>query len=194
MKIVDVVPHVLSTPLEESFSFSQGWVDRRSAMIVEVTTDEGVTGWGESLCHGLQPPEVAAGENLFGKIGYRRWISEGALDILQPDLCSSGGFTECKKIAAVAQAWNTAVVPHVWGSGIGLAASLQLIATLPPTPLSLHPEEPMLEYDRSSHPFRADLIGGAISTVDGKVPVPHGPGIGVEVDRTVLERYGKPFR
>jgi hypothetical protein len=32
---------------------------------------------------------VAAGENLFGKIGYRRWISDGALDILQPDLCKS---------------------------------------------------------------------------------------------------------
>ena len=44
------------------------------------------------------------------------------------------------------------------------------------------------------HPFREDLIGGVISTVDGKVPVPHAPGIGVEVDRTVLERYGKPFR
>ena len=137
---------------------------------------------------------VAAGENLFGKIGYRRWVSEAALDILQPDLCSSGGFTECKKIAAMAQAWNTAVVPHVWGSGIGLAASLQFIATLPPSPLSLNPEEPMLEYDRSSHPFREDLIGGAVSTVNGKVPVPQEPGIGVEVDREVLERYGRPFR
>jgi D-galactarolactone cycloisomerase len=142
----------------------------------------------------LSATYVAAGENLFGKIGYRRWVSEGALDILQPDLCSSGGFTECKKIAALAQAWNTEVVPHVWGSGIGLAASLQLIATLPPTPLSLNPEEPMLEYDTSSHPFRVDLIGGAISTVNGKVPVPRGPGIGVEVDRGVLERYGNPFR
>src|SRR5215218_6319071 len=89
---------------------------------------------------------------------------------------------------------NTAMVPHVWGSGIGLAASLQLIATLPPAPLSLHAEEPIVEYDRSSHPFREDLIGGAICTVEGKVPVPHGPGIGVEVDRAVLEHYGKPFR
>ena len=86
----------------------------------------------------------------------------------------------------MAQAWNTAVVPHVWGSGIGLAASLQLIATLPPTPLSLQPEEPSYEYDRSSHPFREDLIGGMISAVDGKVAVPQGSGIGVEVDRAVL--------
>jgi D-galactarolactone cycloisomerase len=113
---------------------------------------------------------------------------------LQPDLCSSGGFTECKKIAALAQAWNTAVVPHVWGTGVGLAASLQFIATLPPNPLSLNPEEPMLEYDRSSHPFREDLIGGAIRMKDGRVPVPQGPGIGVEVDRDVLERYDRPAR
>lgn len=60
MKIVDIIPYVLSTPLEEPFAFSQGWVDKRSAMVVEIKTDEGVTGWGESLCHGLQPPEVAA--------------------------------------------------------------------------------------------------------------------------------------
>jgi D-galactarolactone cycloisomerase len=124
-------------------------------------------------------------------MGFRRWVSEGALDILQPDLCSSGGFTECKKIAAIAQAWNTTVVPHVWGTGIGLAASLQFIATLPPTPLSMNPEEPMLEYDTSSHPFRQDLIGGAIHMSDGKVRVPQNPGIGVEVDRDVLERYGR---
>src|SRR3712207_7094089 len=60
MKIVDVVPYVLSTPLEEPFAFSQGRVGRRSAMVVEVKTDEGFSGWGESLCHGLQPPEIAA--------------------------------------------------------------------------------------------------------------------------------------
>ena len=59
MIITDVRTHVLSTPLDEPFAFSMGWVHRRSTMIVEVTTDEGVTGWGESLCHGLQPPEIA---------------------------------------------------------------------------------------------------------------------------------------
>jgi D-galactarolactone cycloisomerase len=105
-----------------------------------------------------------------------------------------GGFTECKKIAALAQAWNTAVVPHVWDTGVGLAASFQFIATLPPNPLSLNPEEPMLEYDRSSHPFREDLIGSAIRIKDGRVPVPQIPGIGVEVDRDVLERYDRPAR
>jgi D-galactarolactone cycloisomerase len=52
----------------------------------------------------------------------------------------------------------------------------------------------MLEYDRSSHPFREDLIGSAIRIKDGRVPVPQIPGIGVEVDRDVLERYDRPAR
>ncbi len=59
MKVVDIVAHVLSSPVEP-FAFSQGWVEGRNAMVVELLTDEGVTGWGESLCHGLQPPEIAA--------------------------------------------------------------------------------------------------------------------------------------
>lgn len=60
MKIADVRAHVLRSPLAQPFAFSQGWVASRGATIVEVTTDEGVTGWGEALCQGLQPPEIAA--------------------------------------------------------------------------------------------------------------------------------------
>ena len=62
MKITELKTHVLSTPLEEPFSFSMGWVTQRSTMLVEVLTDEGIVGWGESLCHSLQPPHIAAGE------------------------------------------------------------------------------------------------------------------------------------
>ncbi len=378
MRILDLKTHVLSTPLDEPFAFAMGWVHRRSALIVELITDDGVIGWGEALCHGLQPPEIAAaivqtalkpvvvgedpfdvevlwermynrtrpfgqkgavpnaisavdiaiwdclgralgkpvhkllggawrtavqpyatgfyrrpgvaypedaiaearrhldagftamklkigfgveediayvhavreaigpgpklmvdanhaynvgsarrllraleparihwfeepispedidgykelknlsdiylaaGENEFTKFGFREWISRRAVDILQPDLCSAGGFTECRKIAALAQAWHLPIVPHVWGSGIALAASLQFLATLAPAPLALHPIEPMLEYDQSAHPFRQDLIFGAIAMHDGMVQIPDGPGLGVEVDREVLARY-----
>ena len=59
MKIVDVKTYVLTTPLEEPFAFSMGWVRTRGTMVVEVVTDTGVSGWGESLCHGLQPPAIA---------------------------------------------------------------------------------------------------------------------------------------
>jgi D-galactarolactone cycloisomerase len=60
MKITQVRAHVLRSALEQPFAFSQGWVSSRGATLVEVHTDEGITGWGEALCQGLQPPEIAA--------------------------------------------------------------------------------------------------------------------------------------
>ncbi len=144
---------------------------------------------GYAAIRNLTASYIAAGENLFGKQAYKTWFAAGALDIYQPDLCSSGGFTELKKVAAIAQAYNTMVIPHVWGSGVGLAASLQFIASLPSAPLSLTPVEPMLEYDQSSHPFRLDLIIDGVIFRDGYVQVPTTPGIGVEINRKVLEKY-----
>jgi L-alanine-DL-glutamate epimerase-like enolase superfamily enzyme len=64
MKITQVRAHVLRSALEQPFAFSQGWVSSRGATLVEVQTDEGVTGWGEALCQGLQPPEIAALQNI----------------------------------------------------------------------------------------------------------------------------------
>ena len=62
MKIAAVRAHCLASDLETPFAFSQGWVKRRGACIVEVQTDAGITGWGEALCQGLQP--LAASVNM----------------------------------------------------------------------------------------------------------------------------------
>ena len=136
---------------------------------------------------------IAAGEEMFGKYHINQWLRRGALDIYQPDLCSAGGFTECKKMAAIAQAYNTAVLPHAWGSGVSLAASLQFIASLPPAPVCDTPIEMMLEFDQSSHPFRLDLINNGITVKDGYIYVPEGPGLGVELNRDILEKYKVDF-
>ncbi|MBZ9558620.1 MULTISPECIES: mandelate racemase/muconate lactonizing enzyme family protein [unclassified Modicisalibacter] len=139
---------------------------------------------------GLSRTYIAAGENEYSKIGFRDLISDGALDVVQPDLGAAGGITECCKISALAQAWHVPLIPHVWGTGIGLAAAVQFIASLPPQPLSLTPDEPMLEYDQSAHPFRQALIGGEFAlNKRGCVAVPDSPGLGIEVDTEVIERY-----
>lgn len=144
---------------------------------------------GYQAIRNLTSSYIAAGEEIFGKIMINQWLSAGALDIYQPDLCSAGGFTECKKMAAIAQAHNTAIMPHAWGSGVGLAAALQFISSLPAAPMSACPSEPYLECDRSAHPFRADLINDGVKMEDGYIYVPDKPGLGVEINRTILEKY-----
>ncbi|GAM58357.1 gluconate dehydratase [Vibrio ishigakensis] len=153
----------------------------------ELLSPENLKGYKSLKSHST--PLIAAGEQVFGKMGFQPWLAERALDVIQPDLCSSGGITECKKIAALAQANHTQMIPHVWGSGVGIAASIQFIASLPSTPLSLNPTEPLLEFDQSSHPFRTDLIFDGIEMKNGKVQVPTKPGIGVEVNEEVIEKY-----
>ena len=80
--------------------------------------------------------------------------------------------------------------PHVWGTGIAVAAALQLLAVVADwTPPSLAPVEPMLEFDRTEHPVRSALLTTPIAPVNGYVPLPSGPGLGIEVDREALVRF-----
>lgn len=136
-----------------------------------------------------QPIPVAGGECEFTRWGFREVFQRRAMDIVQPDTCAAGGLSECKKIADMAAAFGVRYLPHVWGTGIGLAASLQLIAALPDVPPRHTPRAPILEFDRSEHPFRQAVLKTPIEHAGGRVAIPTGPGLGVEVDRESIARY-----
>jgi D-galactarolactone cycloisomerase len=132
---------------------------------------------------------IAGGEAEFTRWGFRSILVDRVIDILQPDVCAAGGLSECKKIADMANAFGVRVNPHVWGSGVALAASLQLIATLPDNPPGLHPIPPLLELDQSEHPIRMAVLREPIRYQAGWVEVPPGPGLGIEIDRTALAKF-----
>jgi D-galactarolactone cycloisomerase len=133
---------------------------------------------------------IASGECEFTRYGMRDIFARNAVDILQPDTCSAGGISECKKIADMAMVYGMRCVPHVWGSGVAMAASLQLLAVVPAfTPPSLSPIEPILEFDRTEHPIRQALLAEPIAHRGGVVTIPTGPGLGIEIDRAALERF-----
>jgi D-galactarolactone cycloisomerase len=136
-----------------------------------------------------QPIPVAGGECEFTRWGFREVLARRAIDILQPDTCAAGGLSECKKIADMATAFGVRYVPHVWGCGVGLAAALQLLAVLPHTPPRHTPLEPMLEFDRSEHPFRQAVLETPLEHEAGSVAIPDGPGLGIEVDRDAIRRF-----
>jgi D-galactarolactone cycloisomerase len=136
-----------------------------------------------------QPIPVAGGECEFTRWGFREVLTRRAIDIIQPDTCAAGGLSECKKIADMATAFGVRYVPHIWGTGIGLAAALQLLAVLPNTPPRHRALEPMLEFDRSAHPFRQAVMTREIEHEGGLVKIPQGPGLGIEINRETIDRY-----
>ena len=136
-----------------------------------------------------QPIPVAGGECDFTRWGFRDILQRRAIDIIQPDTAAAGGLSECKKIADMAASFGIRYLPHVWGTGIGLAAALQLLAVLPDTPPSYTPKAPILEFDRSEHPFRQAILQSPIEHESGVVQIPQGSGLGIEIDRAALEQF-----
>lgn len=132
---------------------------------------------------------VAGGENEFTRWGFREAIQRRAMDIVQPDVCAAGGISECRKIATMAIANGVECVPHAWGSAIGLAATIHFLAALPDQPPSFRPFPPLLEFEQCENPFRDDLATEPIVQVNGIVQVPTGPGLGIDIDRTIIDHY-----
>lgn len=138
------------------------------------------------------PMQIAGGECLRSRFEFCDFFTRRALDVAQPDVSLAGGISEMRAIATMANAFGIVVNPHVWGSPIMIAASLHVAATIPPCPTARQPrpfeQEPVMEFDRTPSDLRDKLCRQAFELVDGYVPVPDGPGLGIEVDEAVLER------
>ncbi len=124
---------------------------------------------------------IAIGENVFTRYEFRDVIRMKAADVLQPDVTRTGGLTEARKICAMASAAHLPCIPHIYGTGVALAANLHLITA---TPNALY-----AEYDTLANPLRHDLIGGALKPAKGFLRCPDGPGLGLRIDESVLNRY-----
>ena len=132
---------------------------------------------------------IAGGECEYTRFGFRQLIDRRAVDILQPDLCAAGGFTEAMRIVAMASAASMPVIPHVWGTNVGLAAALQFFAALPHFPERRFPAEPFFEYDRSQHPFRDGVSNESLVFDDGYLAIPDKPGLGISLNVDFVERF-----
>lgn len=135
------------------------------------------------------PMAIAGGENEHGLYGFRSLFAAGALDIAQPDIGSCGGFTAARHIMNLAMSFGVEVNPHVWGSAVAQAASVQWLAAIPNCHHSLYPRQPVLEYDQSSHPFRRELTTASLEMREGHIVVPDKAGLGIEIRRDTIAKY-----
>ncbi len=126
---------------------------------------------------------LAAGERWMGKWIFFDAISRGALAVVQPDLAHAGGITECKKIAAIAEAGYATVAPHCPLSPVALAASIQLDACLPNFLVQEHNEVNITRTEDGRTLIGAGYLREPFALdAEGCVAVPTGPGLGIELD------------
>jgi galactonate dehydratase len=124
---------------------------------------------------------IAMGERLYSRWDFKPFLESGAVDIIQPDLSHAGGISECRRIAAMAECFDVAVAPHCPLGPLALAACLQLAGCTPN--VVLQEMSLGIHYNTGGH----DLLSfvrdpDTLTPVDGHLPIPAGPGLGIEID------------
>ena len=123
---------------------------------------------------------IATGERLYTRWDFKKLLSDGFVDIIQPDLSHTGGILEARKIAAMAEAYDVAVAPHCPLGPICLAASLQLDAC---TPNAFIQEQSLgIHYNTGSDLLDYLKDSSVFKYKEGYVDIPMGPGLGIEID------------
>jgi D-galactarolactone cycloisomerase len=153
----------------------------------EPVLNEDYDGYAELRSTGIIP--IAGGECEYLKYGALQMLSGRCVDIYQPETCACGGITEVKKIMALAQAFHVNLTPHNWGTGIAIAANLQIASNLDMVPQRMFPQEPLLELDCSENRLRDELLVENFKAVNGWLTVPSGPGLGIEVNEDKLQEF-----
>lgn len=127
------------------------------------------------------PVPIAGGEVLTRRQSFQPWLETRALDIVQPDVTKVGGISEERRIAWMANDYGVRFIPHGWNTAVGLAADLQLASAFPDTDL--------VEYLTGS-PFIDDIALNRWNLdQDGMLAIPSLPGLGLELNPDMIEKY-----
>jgi galactonate dehydratase len=124
---------------------------------------------------------IAAGERCHSLFQFRELMDAVPLAMIRTDLSLAGGFTQCRKIAAVAESAFVNVFPHLMGSQVNLAAFVQFGASIP--------NYALMEGQATA---LNDIVEQPLVVEGGYVTVPDRPGIGVELREDMLAKY--PYR
>jgi L-alanine-DL-glutamate epimerase-like enolase superfamily enzyme len=135
----------------------------------------------------VSPVPIAVGERIFSLRSFKEVIEHRAADVLQPDATIAGGILECKKVFALGEAFDLRVLPHMGGlTAVGFAANLHMAASDSRCPFmeyDLNPDQPVRDGMLKDPVFALDRVK------DGLLPVPDGPGLGIEVDEEFFEKF-----
>ncbi|HVZ15372.1 MAG TPA: mandelate racemase/muconate lactonizing enzyme family protein, partial [Bauldia sp.] len=123
---------------------------------------------------------IAGGEAEDTFAAFAKLLDNG-VHVVQPDVGRAGGLTICRRVSEAAAAHKAWAVPHCFGTGVNLVASIQWMGAAADAPFN--------EYPFTDSPLRNELIAGVPDPVDGMIPIPDAPGLGIELNESVVQRY-----
>jgi galactonate dehydratase len=126
---------------------------------------------------------MATGERFYNIFQFKDLIDRKIVSLIRPDLSLAGGFTQVKKIAAIAEAAFVGIFPHLMGSPVNIAAFTHLDAAIP--------NYVLMESHTPADAFN-DIVDQPVTRQGGYILVSDRPGIGIEIDESKLSRY--PYR
>lgn len=127
---------------------------------------------------------IASGEWLTTRFEFIDLIRRGKVSVVQPDIGRVGGLTEAQRVCDLARKHGLKVVPHIWKTGISIAAGIHLAAA--------NEHIPYIEFlpaNLCESSLRKELLVEDFQMLDGKLPLPAKPGLGIELNRDALEKF-----
>lgn len=124
---------------------------------------------------------TAAGERIYTRWGYRPYLEQQSVRVIQPDIGLVGGLTEAKKICDYAYVYDATVQVHVCGSPVATAAALHLEAAIPNFIIHEH-------HTNMIKPYNRRICVQDLQPVRGKFKVPETPGLGVDLNPDILQQ------
>jgi L-alanine-DL-glutamate epimerase-like enolase superfamily enzyme len=132
------------------------------------------------------PVRIASGEWLSTRHDFADLIVRGGVHVAQPDIGRVGGLTEARRVCDLAAAHERLVVPHAWKTGISVAVAAHLAMVTPHMPFF-----EFLPAQLCESRLRKELVTDELVYVDGELPIPARPGLGIELNRDVLEEFAR---
>ncbi|RLP74566.1 mandelate racemase/muconate lactonizing enzyme family protein [Mycetocola tolaasinivorans] len=203
VRTVAAMKEVLGDEVGLALDMGPGWTVSDSIRVMRAIEPYNIL-WGEDLLSGDYVPWVDVdqyreitratttpthtGEQIYLRQGFRELIESQAVRVIGPDPADVGGLAELKWVAEYADLHGIQIAPHgVLDGLIGLAALVQVCATLPPNFIAF-------EYPVAEHPWWYDIVTGLPSQIvrDGFIDVPDAPGLGIDFDREAAAAYLRP--
>lgn len=150
-------------------------------MIEEPARSDDIEGYSK-IANSLKSVRVAGCESAQGIEQYQNYLRAGALDVVQADIAWCGGFSEARRIASLALAYNKLFTPHTFFSAVLTAANIHFSAA--------QVNVPFIEAEQNENPFRTELLRDPLQVDDHmNYLVPQGPGLGIELNWDTVSKY-----